>query len=130
MNQKTNLAVCGFEILSASVTGEQNERQYKLGFSDEIHGVLEEGPLDDTGYYLTEPLHYSMSKGECGWSGYIHLVDLPVYGETKEEVKADLSRAVVEYYEALRNQDDDKLGHMPMMHKNFLCAMIEESRGA
>ncbi len=87
------------------------------------------GMLGDGEYCLEVPLPYDISKGETGWSGYIHYLDLPAYGDTREEVVEDLRRAIVEYHEILRRQNDSDLGNIPKLHKVILSGAIQRRPG-
>lgn len=91
-------------------------RQKEQGF---VKGVLK-----NSEYCLTVPLSYDISEGDEGWSGYVHHLDLPAYGDTKKEVLDDLHRAIVEYYEILCQQSEEDLGNLPKIHKIILSGII------
>lgn len=98
--------------------------------SDNVSGAITDrghlhGMLGDSGYCLDVPLRYDISKSETGWSGYVLHLDLPAYGDTKEEVVDDLKRAIVEYYEILHREKDADLGSVPKLHKVILSNVVK-----
>ena len=105
---------------------------YERSFQDCVQVVSENiqgnigGALGNSGYFLKKELPYYISKGDEGWSGYIHYLDLPVYGDTEEDIMDDLHRAIVEYYEILSQQKYADLGHVPATHKIIFESIIEK----
>lgn len=103
-------------------------------FNDQMSGTIGSikeqghihGMLGDSEYHLDVPLPYDISKGDSSWSGCVHYLDLPAYGDTKEEVIEDLHRAIVEYYEILCHQKEDDLGNIPKIHKIILSGIVQK----
>ena len=86
-----------------------------------------DGPLGEGKYALDTEVPYEITEGECGWSGYIDCLSMPLYGDTREEIEESVGSTIVEYYEMLLDIENDKLGFIPRIHKAILKDIVKDA---
>ena len=84
--------------------------------------------LDNPSYRLKVdciPISVEEWEGD-GFAAHWHDVEAVGFGDTIQETLADLRQCIIELYEDLMNEPDDKLGKLTLAAKRILAKAIEK----